>query len=181
MKIKNKNQFYELYEKGAFGNKLRTYSSYNEYLSSDYNGNVTLRYKGEAGSRKNFFVPKDRVASLIDEWIDDGLDIDNIKINESAPDDHLLIQGEILKDKIWYFKYSKQINLPMSTAMENADFITGLNVLEYLKYYMSDCSFGDFMDLMDEYGENIIELSIYDKFVGNLPGRNTIIWEVRSY
>jgi hypothetical protein len=35
--------------------------------------------------------------------------------------------------------------------------------------------------LSDKYYEHVIELSVYNKNLGNIQGRNTIIWEVRNY
>ena len=49
MVISNKKQNYELYKRGLYGNKLRTWYSLEEFIESGYNGTVSLRYSGNSG------------------------------------------------------------------------------------------------------------------------------------
>ena len=57
----------------------------------------------------------------------------------------------------------------------------GLIVHQYMKFFMDGNSYDDIMSLMDEYPESVIEFSTFDEWVGIMPRRNTIVWEVRNY
>ncbi len=50
-----------------------------------------------------------------------------------------------------------------------------------LQAHMSPSSFADLEALFDRYPTSVVEFGIYSCNIGNIPGRNTIIWEVRDY
>jgi len=37
------------------------------------------------------------------------------------------------------------------------------------------------MELLDLYPDHVIEFSAAEVFVGDRPGRNAVVWEVRKY
>ena len=50
-----------------------------------------------------------------------------------------------------------------------------------LKRVLSAGSYEDFLVLGEMYPNATIEFTAYEIFVGDIPGRNAVIWEVRNY
>lgn len=42
-------------------------------------------------------------------------------------------------------------------------------------------SYDDLQTLFDAYPDHIVEVSVLDRCLGTVPGRNTVVWEVRRY
>ena len=106
-----------------------------------------------------------------------------MKFNQSMPDEHLLIQGEIMDGvggglELTYSTIKKPMNLAL---VEEELFIKGLTTKILLQQNLSPSSYSDMVALLDIFPDSIIEFSSYDIPVGNLKGRNTIIWGVRNY
>lgn len=98
------------------------------------------------------------------------------------PDERLTIQGEIINHynglNLLYSKIKKPMNLALAECQEYAK---GLKAQLILKYFLSPSSYSDLEVLLEKYSESAIEFSTYSIPVGNIPGRNTVIWEVRNY
>jgi hypothetical protein len=185
-KIPTKDQMYLLYERRAFGNKLRTWPSLNSLQQSGFNGNVTLRYRGEAGGSQftKYNVPIPQVPTVINEFVEKGADKDRFNFNEAAPDDRLLFQGEVIQSTEHLTLRMSNEKTQMRTAMANTDKVKhlySLEALEYLKTTLTPSSYNDLRALWDLYPTAVIELSVYAMPLGDLKGRNAIVWEVRDY
>lgn len=98
------------------------------------------------------------------------------------PDDSLLIQGEVI-DYIGGFQLTYTlIKKPMNLGLrEETRLAKGLTAKIILRSRMDPSGFGDLLALLEIYPESAIEFSTYEKFVGDIPGRNTVFWEVRNY
>ena len=183
--IENKAECYLLYQNGFFGNQPKTWNSYEEIIKSGYKGNVTIRTKeriaGVATTKYN--VRPEDIEKEIDYITQQGLRIDKITFNESMPDNVLLIQGELTRtEEGLYFNYSTE-KTQMNTALrgENSKIATGLTAKMLLKTNLTPESYEDLEKLLDTFPNDIIEISAWDKNIGNIPGRNAIVWEVRNY
>jgi hypothetical protein len=113
--------------------------------------------------------------------------INDFYFNESAPDEHLTLQGEFTRQPSgWYMQFSK-LQLPMRKALEQAgEHAYGLRVLLLLRSYANPRSFDMLMELVDTYdqdplGECVIEFSCYDVCLGRIPMMNTVVWECRAF
>jgi hypothetical protein len=186
MQIDNKRQSFAIYEKGGFGNKLRTWDHVNDFVlgaGRNYAGTVSMRYKGTGGAWTAYNVKPGDVIDTAIKWVAEGADFNWIVVNESAPDDLLTIQGEIIlwPDGLNFLWNTAKVK--MRTAMQvgfehNA---VGLRALMMLKHYCSPSSYDDLMELFDLYPNSAIEFSVYKISLGDTRGRNTIVWECRNY
>ena len=71
---------------------------------------------------------------------------------------------------------------PMNKALRiSSENTQGLEAKMLLEKYLSPSSISDIYCLLDTFPESVIEFSSYRIPVGNIPGRNTVIWEVRNY
>ncbi len=180
--IPNKQASYALYEVGEFGNKLRSWSSYAKLCEVHFSGMLTMRYAGKAGSFCEYRVDREDVNDMLIKWRDEGAEITKVKFNESAPDDHLLIQGEIQQhsSKKYVLSYSTD-KVTMREAMRNPQDMIGQKALFLLQEHFSKESMRNLKRLFATYDRAVVEFSTYDHFLGNLPENNTVFWEVRNY
>jgi hypothetical protein len=112
----------------------------------------------------------------------DGMKIEELKFNQLMPDENLTIQGEImLTEKGIYLLYTT-IKKPMLWAFkEEVLHAWGLKAKSILEYYLSPVSLEEVYLLLNQFSDCVVEFSSYSCLVGNLPNRNTVIWEVRGY
>lgn len=181
--IKSKEECYALYESGLFGNKPFIWDSYEEILSSKWQDKVSIRSKkGVVRKKTKYNVSVGKIPEEIEKLKEIGMKEDDITFNQSMPDNRLLIQGEMMKwHKGIYLTYSTlktQMNIALKEQPQNAK---GLTAKLLLKQNLSPSSYEDVVALMEMFPKDVIEFSAYEIFVGNIPGRNTIIWEVRNY
>jgi hypothetical protein len=181
MIVNNKRQNYKLFISGEYGNHLKSWTL-DEYEKSNFSGLVTIMYRGPfSGGPCYYDVTRLNVKTLILDIENRGFSRDDLLIYESAPDDHIIIQGEYLNTAPGAFYFST-----CRYKMRDALKVDGVNVTSIrgrimLQNAMSPSSWEDFQVLLDKYPEHVIELSVYNKNLGNIQGRNTIIWEVRNY
>jgi len=57
----------------------------------------------------------------------------------------------------------------------------GLNAKMILEKNLYTSSLADIYALLEIYPDSVIEFSSYSIPVGNIKGRNAVIWEVRNY
>lgn len=165
---------HEALMKGLVGNKLRIWMSWRDLMDSGFSGTVSVRQKYRSSSNSSrYLIP---VAKAIAERNE------SVFYNESAPDQYLLIQGDVMTTEKGLTVFYSDLKKPMKMALaESGKHITGLQALHLLRINMTPSSFDDLMDLIDIYEDHIIEFSAYSKDLGDCKGRNTIIWEVRKY
>jgi hypothetical protein len=183
--ILNKRQMYDLMGRGAFGNRLKTWSPC-EWLESCAPVPVGLRTMHLPGVQlpgyATQFSRTPDVADTILSWLDLGVSESNIVLTEGPPDDKLIFQGELTRDvRGLHFRYSTQKNISLRHAMPNAKTADGLTALMMLQGAMTPGSYDDLMAVMDTWPDHVIEVSVWSVDVGDIPNRNAIIWEVRSY
>jgi hypothetical protein len=172
---------YALYEGGAFGNKLRTWASVDDYFKSAFTGLVVMRYSGLGNSFVQFNLARQSVPSTVAVWLDKGAKLELIKVSEAAPDHRLTIQGELMQHEAGYSLFYSTEKTNMRLAMANRPTqLIGPSVMWHLKALMTPGSYADTQELLDIYPGAVIEFSTFSVNVGHCSARNTIVWEVRS-
>ena len=189
--ILSKKQNYALWQSGAFGNKLRAWRTIDEWLASGFTGSVSLRTLLRGGNGPCIYdVPSDQVLRAIDHWRIVGVSSNAIMINESAPDDAVVLQGEYLNaigalhesvSQWGYFLHSRA-QYKMRDALRLAPVISqGLLSDLLIREVMTPSSYDDWQILLERYPDHVFEVSIYDRCLGDIPNRNALVWEIRKY
>jgi hypothetical protein len=181
MEITSKEKNYELLRNGFLGNRLRFWDSHQSLLKSDYTGTVSMRYKGTASNFYAYEVKIKDIQKMIYEWTQKGADKNLIIFNESAPDKKLLIQGEIMHGAHGYYLFYSTEKKKMREALKTGRHAYGLAAVQLIKMHIDPQSFNDLLVLLELFPEHVVEFSTYSIDLGNIPGRNTVIWEVRKY
>jgi hypothetical protein len=184
--VETKRQAYALYHHGKFGNKLRTWDTVRDFVYSGHSLPVTMRYKGTIIGKAwyAYNVKASEVAARAKEWIAEGADPMMIVVNESAPDERLVVQGEIVHTPrgLCFIRRFDKVKMRVAMTMSSADDeVTGLRAIMELRHVCTPSSFDDLMDLCELYPDSVIEFSVYEMCLGSCRGRNTLIWEVRNY
>lgn len=180
--VLTKRQNYRLWQSGAFGNKLRSWRTVKEWKESGFAGSVSLRTLGAGGGLCAYDVNPARVESTVEVWVEyRGVPASNIMINESAPDDAVILQGEY-DNELWGCFHYSTLQRKMRDALREAPQETyGLRSDMLLRGVMTPSSYSDWRVLLDQYPNHVLEVSVYDRCLGDTPGRNALVWEVRRY
>lgn len=185
MKVATKADSYKLYEEGRFGNKLRTWGSLAEISGSGYAGRVVMRYKGRAGGARYpklgvHLTQKEAALNLL-EWRRLGAVETEVAYNEAAPDERLLLQGEVTLSTEHISLFWSDEKTTMRRALGKGKQWHGLRALLLLKTKLYPSSWADMEALFERFPDSVIEFSAYSTEVGSIKGRNAVIWEVRDY
>ncbi len=182
MEIPDKDAFYKLYHGMRLGNRLRTFDNYAALRDSGYRGNVSMRYKDIAADEfKAYQVPTAAVPLRMGEFATKGANPDKFTFNESAPDDELIMQGELCHT-VGGLQVSYCCDpVNMREALLRCVHVDGLFARELLRLHMCNRSYEMIWELLDLYPDSAIEFGVYSRYLGVLPRHNTVIWEVRNY
>lgn len=183
-----KSHNYRLWQSGALGCKLRAWRSVDEWRESGFAGLVVLRLVEGGGPCRYNLSPED-VPRVVDEWLSTGITLSQIMVNEAAPDDDVILQGEYLNDVFtlkgsacWsYFHYSRARQQMRDALKEAPETAVNLRSDLLLRLAMTPASHEDWQGLLGRYPGHVLEVSVYDRCLGDVPGRNALVWEVRRY
>lgn len=169
MIIANKTEMYKKLRAGAFGNTARSWSSYAELLASPYRGLLGLRSLAIGGPFLAYVPFADAP---------DGA----YAYSEMQEDARILLQGEVYRSMQGLYLFASKLKTHMRPALrDGGKHYWRLAAYAELLTAMWPTCYDWLMALLDEYCDSVVEFSVYDKAVGTIPNRNTIIWEVRNY
>lgn len=194
-KVSDKSDMYSKLLAGTFGNRQVIYSvgaarHWFPYQESHYKPFCSpyplwaLRYK-KPGFRQwsCYDLTPENVWPTYCDWVAEGADPKMFNLTPMMPDDKIVVQGEIARSEKygWIFRVS-HMNRPMNVAFgTDQQHHKGPAYWLYLKQIMDPSSYDDLQELFDTFPDSIVEFSTYSINVGDCPGRNTLIWEVRNY
>ncbi|HSX41861.1 MAG TPA: hypothetical protein VLE93_00755 [Candidatus Saccharimonadales bacterium] len=179
--LADKESIYEAYNADRFGNAMRRWNSVEEFLASDYQDPVVMRYQLRPGRLFPLYgaiITRDQVEAMAAEWRKLGADPALIRLNEGVGS--VVFQGELMRDHLFLSLRYSLVDKPMRLALEEAEqYACGLQAKHLLERYLCPNSLADLWELFDRYDDAIIEFSTFTSDVGLCPRRNTIMWEVR--
>jgi hypothetical protein len=185
--VTGKRRNYDLWTSGAYGNRLRSWRSVGDWRRSGFTGPVALRQLGPSGEgRCTYGLCPEAAEVVYPLWLTLGIRAEEVVICEQAPDDRLVVVGEyhhdVLPDGSYRHFFHSRVKKSMRVALrEGGRVATGLVATAILRGAMTDRSWGDFGELVLAYTGHVAEVSVYDHCLGDLPGRNALVWEVRRY
>lgn len=180
MEILSKSHFFELMRKGALGNTLNSWTSVQSALDSG----VTLfgmREIGFAGGGAHAIVSGAELPIRAYQWHTFGR---RFLIDEAAPDSDVQLQGELCRG---FYGLEGVLGVRTGCRMRQAmelnllKPVRGAESLYLLRKFIDPSSLDDMEQIWDLYPEAVIEFASYPYDLGKIPGRNTLIWEVRNY
>jgi len=187
LRLPDKRAFFEAWNRGKLGNKLQTWSR-PEDVPGNYTGRLMFRRVSRlGGSDRIWEFPVRRAIPFWTGYLNTGRKPDLVA-NETAPDRHAVLQGELLED-VGGLRLFAAIREPedsgkmirMREALLKAREYRGLTAEILLRRYCSPASYDDLQELLILYPDHVVEFSAYSRAVGWAVGRNVLIWEVRLY
>jgi hypothetical protein len=189
--VLTKKQNYRLWQGGAFGNKLRAWRTVDEWRASGSVGiRVVLRILlSFGGGPCRYNLLPDDVEGVVAEWTAAKIPREAIMVNEAAPDTVVVLQGEYLNDVLGarddfhygHLFYSRVAQYMHVALRQKSEWASGLRADLLLRGTMTPSSYEDWRVLLDQYPGHVLEVSVYDRCLGDVPGRNALVWEVRRY
>ena len=189
-RVLDKSENYALYDLGMLGNKVLTWQTPEEIFRSDWRGDVCIRSKeGIARGNTKYNVHQEKLMEVIAaEFESKGFPLNTLTFNQSMPDEHLTVQGEVMRNLDGLCLTYSRVKKPMNLALkEKTECAYGFKAYLLLKQELWSASLNELEELLDRFGgdsttpSSVIEFSAYGIAVGDSPGRNTVIWEVRDY
>jgi hypothetical protein len=179
--ILTKRQNYILCHEGSYGNRVRQWDSIEAWAESGFDKPVAMRVALEVGGGpKAFHVPPCNVEIIADLWSDCGVRRDQIRLSEMA-DGRRVLQGQYANDFTGEFLHTFETGpMPEALARSHA-YAFGLRSKLLLQAHMTPSSYADLEVLFERYPNHVFEISVWASCLGDTPGRNAIIWEVRRY
>lgn len=183
--ILHKSDNFKALKSGCFGNRLKNWTA-QEFLSIyrtvSNSSKYAIRYLGDAGGAWCIYrIERADVPDTIKRIMAEGAELSRITINEMAPPQCSTLNCEYLNIAQGFLHYSTA-NLPMREALAlHAKNTSGLQARVLLRSYLTEASYSDLEALFELYPDHVIELSAFSCFLGDLPGRNAVVWEVRKY
>lgn len=180
--INTKSEFLRRSTLGLLGNCMPLWESVREARNAGYHGPVMLRYREASSLFMRPHVPLDEVDALIDSLAPQGALRELFYLSWADPKIPRTLNAEVWRAPGGlYLNYgTSQINL-RDDLTQNGRHVQGSAATAILRWACCPNSFDDIEELLDRYPDHVIELTAYASFLGNLPGRNTIVWEVRHY
>jgi hypothetical protein len=182
--IATKAEFYKRFNAGEFGNRLRTWPSLEAFWADkSFAGTVSMRYAGTAGGAWcRYDVPISEIGAEAARWVAQGAKRELIQMNESAPDERIVVQGEAVRRPEGLAVFCSRDKTKMRTALRTSGKqYYGLVADMIMRQSMTPSSYDDIQDIFERYPDSVIEFSVYSICLGDRRGRNTIVWEVRNY
>jgi len=173
-------------ELGLYGNRLRTWRTLGDLRASGWAGLVTIRTLMGGGGPCVYDVPALSVGFVVEAL---GLPERDVYFNQGAVDSSVIIQGEYLNDVVRVDGRTfdgvllfSTVKLKMRDALRaESRTVYGLAGQTALRAEMTPSSWADFEALLELYPSHVLEVSVYAGTVGDVPGRNAVVWEVRRY
>ncbi len=200
--VRNKAQFYEMWEAGLLGNRTRIWrdpvkafewgrdrSNFRAWKNGRWDkptglpeiGFREIRPAGTPGAGRWQKVPWSQVIATAEEWRAEGR---NFIMDDGAPDEYRTLQGEVVRTERGLEGFlDLEGKLPMRPAMA-AGYMKHYGYLQtrlLLERYMDANSRDDLDMILDLFPDHAVEFSTFTVNVGVFPRRNTLFWEVRAY
>lgn len=160
--------------KGALGNRLATWNTREVFMRE---APRESHYSVRLPKRDQPAIYNQTYMQVVDRWV-----WQNLIVNESAPDHQLVMQGEVCESPYGLeLRYSTECGLKMRQAMRASRRARGLQAHMLLRSVLWPSDLEDLRALFDQYPGAVVEFSSYEVSVGEIPGRNTLFWEVRHF
>ncbi len=181
MKIRSKQSFLKLWEKGELGNKTHTWLTIKEAEQSGFPNEVALRYAGKLNGAP--LVAGLRVTNLreaMEKLRRQGWQEHDYYVIEALPPPLYVINGEVGEVGELVLTYSTVPGMMRDSFREGIRYTHGLTAKLILRHLLDPIDYDSLFALLDQYPEHVVEFSGFTKKVGILR-RRMIIWEVRLY
>lgn len=137
---------------------------------------VVIRLR-QPGFNTHYNLPIEQLDDVLADLAAKGCDTSRCYFNEAAPDDALVLQGELIGHSLMYTTAKKPMKLGFA---EETRYAEGAATEAILRWACNGPSYDDMQELRSRHPDAIIEFGCYSVCLGSQPDRNTIFWEIRE-
>lgn len=183
--ILSKSQSTTLYGLGLYGNGLRQWDSLDALDRDGFVYPIVIRYRHPNGGNGPciYHIHRIHIDYVLAAIESSGWKLDYVYFNEGTPDHRSILHAELCEYPAGTLnlKYSVVKTHSRESLKHSREIQGRLSILDFLSRYLSDASYLDLLDIIEEYPFHTIEFTAFDHYIGNGKARNTIIWEVRLF
>ena len=177
--VLNKQNFYERFYEGEFGNHGLMWRTIDEWWHSGYEHPIAIR-TFKPGGRCDYNIPRRKVFQRALDFQEQGWT--ELNFSAMAPTERTLLQGEAILMLGGLHLFASTVKKPMRNALAEGGFHTvGAIAYRLLRESCDPDSYDWIMQLLETYDEHVIEFSCFECDWGIIDNKNTVIWEVRRY
>ena len=193
--VRNKAQFYEMWEAGLLGNRTQIWRDPEAaywwgYEKASHSPDPTrlpeigfreIRRQGTPGAGAWEKVPWHHVLETADQWMLNGR---NFIMDDGAPDEYRTMQGEVVRTERGlegFLDLEGKLAMRPAMAAGHMKHYGYLQTRLLLERFMDANSRDDLDMILDLFPDHAVEFSTFTVNVGVFPRRNTLFWEVRLY
>ena len=177
------------FEAGAYGNTLQLWDSPEAVADSGYDGLLVSRYNLPGSPYCRYHIEARDAARVWQELIHEGANPKLMYFNEQlrGQTEHMLLQGEFFDGPLGgrhgtpTLYYTTVKALMRDALRQEAHHAFGLEAEMRVRDAMPPSIYADFCAVRELYPGQVIEFTVLDITWGKVPGRNSIIWECRTY
>jgi len=183
VEIRTKAEFYRLWAAGCLGNRTQLFTDPHDAIAHTPDGKVGFREIGRAGGGKwERAETHADVLPIWERWMAAGRPF---IMDDGVPNHRSTMQGELNRgiEGLYGFIAVGYGLPPMRVSMAQGlhQHYYRVQVRALMQRFMDPASQDDVDALLELYPQATIEFTCFDVCVGNIPGRNTMFWEVRNY
>jgi hypothetical protein len=179
--VADKQQMYQLWNRGLFGNRPQVWFSYEDYRQSGFRGPIMLRYQVQQSQYCSEVTTYDEVPEVISGWIKRGANPALVTYGEALLQEGRIFQGEVLRSERYLeLTYSEQPLVMRAALAADPHYAHGIRALALLRLNLPPQDIDWIFELFDRWPDCAVEFTTFNRPVGNLRGK-TVIWEVREY
>lgn len=181
--VLSKRDFYRRWHLNEFGNRPGSWNSIEEAEAAGFQGplfGVRSTKPMWSGFRRGILW-RDR-RKVWQEYVDQGEDPSTLRIGQDVPEDKRTLQGHVYRTHRGLdLEYSLKPGTVRDVMQSGFERAWGVKAKVILETYMCPSSFADLEAIFELYDGHVVEFTCFSVNVGLIPGRNTVIWEVRDY
>lgn len=181
-KIRTKKEFFRLASAGLLGNQMPSWPDAESAIRDGHTGEVMVRCKEPDSPLMRPNVPVRDAERVIGEFVASGKPRGQFYLTWMSP-----YVGRLLNAEAWrapgglYLNYSRSQTHLRDALDHDGHHAEGLRAVLILQGACDPNSMDDLRGIWERYPDAVIELTAFDRQIGSLPGRNTVVWEVRDY
>ena len=182
MMVATKAEYLRLANLGYMGNQKSSWDTPEAAIASGYAGMVMVRYREPNSPFMRADVAMVDAPAVIDGFVAAGADRSKLYLTHMTSAVGRRINGELWRGPGGIYLNYATAQTHLRAALDQAGrHVERSAALAVVRWACCPSSYDDLMTLLEVYPDAVIEFTAYDREIGNVPGRNTIIWEVRNY
>lgn len=181
--ISSKEQMYRLLARGAFGNTTQQYFDLDTWKASDEYRRCPMWGVRSlvAGGPCRLYCPREEVEETVRKF-------GGVKFNVSIMVDtyaKVLLWADIWDSPsglvVYGIEYPPQGGSWRALMPTQGKHYEGTAARMLLRRCLNENSYNDIEEVFNKWPGHVLELSACDRWLGVVPGRNHVVWELRNY